>query len=66
VGLNLAWAELYFTIAAVFARYGGDDNEDGKKMTLWKTTEKDVKTAHDFFVPAPRLESEGVRVTVSG
>jgi len=33
VGLNLAWAELYFTVAAVFARYGGEE----RTMRLWKT-----------------------------
>jgi cytochrome P450 len=65
VGLNLAWAELYFTVAAVLARYGGEDNESGRKMRLWKTTVEDVQAVHDFFVPAPRLESEGVRVIVS-
>ncbi len=60
--MNLAWAELYFTIAALFGRYEGEDNENGRKMRLWKTTVDDVTMVHDFFVTAPRLESEGVRV----
>jgi cytochrome P450 len=64
VGLNLAWAELYFTVAAMFARYGSESGEKGT-MKLWKTTVEDVRTSHDFFVPAPRLESKGLRVVVS-
>src|SRR3978361_667745 len=47
VGLNLAWAELYFTVAAVFARYGGE----GRSIKLWKTSVQDVQAVHDFFVP---------------
>jgi len=66
VGLNLAWAELYFTVAALYARYGSEGSESGRTMKLWKTTEEDVQAVHDFFVPAPRLSSEGVRVVVSG
>lgn len=66
MGLNLAWPELYFIVAALFGRYGSDGGEKEKTMTLWKTTVEDVQGVHDFFVPAPRLESEGVRVVLSG
>jgi len=55
VRLNLAWAELYFTVAAVFARYGGDE----RTMRLWKTSVEDVQAVHDFFVPASRLDLRG-------
>lgn len=62
VGLNLAWAELYLTIGAMFSRYGGE----GKRgMKLWKTTVEDVTTFHDFFVPSPKFSSQGVRVVLS-
>ncbi|KAE9378138.1 cytochrome P450 [Stipitochalara longipes BDJ] len=61
VGLNLAWADLYFTVAAVFARGGGEE----RTMRLWKTSVEDVQAIHDFFVPAPRLDSKGVKVILS-
>jgi cytochrome P450 len=62
IGMNLAWAELYNTVAGIFGHYGG---EEGPKMQLWKTTEKDVLTEHDYFVPFPWAGSQGVRVVVS-
>jgi len=62
VGMNLAWAELYFTLAAVFARYGREE----RTMRLWRTDVEDVQAVHDFFVPAPKLDSKGVRVVLSG
>jgi cytochrome P450 len=66
VGLNLSWAELCFTVAALFARYGSGGRENGRTIKLWKTTEEGVKAVHGFFVPAPRLSSQGVRIVVSG
>ncbi|KAI4206164.1 MAG: hypothetical protein LQ348_001050 [Seirophora lacunosa] len=44
IGLNLAWAELYLTVATVFRR-GGIDFE------LFETTEKDVLYQRDFGAP---------------
>lgn len=65
--MNLAWAELYNSVAGIFGHYGadGEDGWDGAKMRLWKTTEEDVKTVHDYFVPFPWEGSQGVRVVVS-
>jgi hypothetical protein len=63
VGMNLAWAELYNTVAGLFGHYGGDGG--GPSMRLWQTTEKDVQTVHDYFVPFPWEGSKGVRVVVS-
>jgi hypothetical protein len=44
---------------------GGRGKEKGRTMKLWKTSVEDVRTAHCFLVPAPRLESKGMRVVVS-
>lgn len=56
IGINLAHAELYLTIAAV-ARFD---------MTLFETDERDVKFQHDYQVAHPRLDSKGVRAMVLG
>ncbi|KAE9368851.1 cytochrome P450 [Stipitochalara longipes BDJ] len=57
VGMNLAYAELYLTIARVFRQY---------ELELFETSVEDVKMAHDFFTPVPRLDSKGVRIRVVG
>ncbi|KAH9844662.1 Cytochrome-P450 monooxygenase [Teratosphaeria destructans] len=56
IGINLAYAEMYLTSAAMFTAFDFD---------LFETTRKDVDIAHDFFVGFPPLKSKGVRVTVS-
>ena len=64
VAINLAWAEMYCTLANLFSRYGtGDDGSI--KMNLYQTTVDDVQMAHDMFIPAPNLSSKGVRVVLS-
>ena len=55
LGINLAHAEIYLTLAAVFRRFD---------LELFETTREDVDTAHDFFNPSARLDSKGVRVLV--
>lgn len=65
MGMNLAWAELYNTTAALFGHYG-DAKGAGPSIELWQTTEKDVLLEHDYFVPFPWEGSQGVRVVVSG
>lgn len=56
LGMNLALAELYMTLASVFRRF---------EMELWETTwERDIETKYDFITPSPSLESVGVRVMV--
>lgn len=78
LGINLAYAELYMTLAAIFTPSGSSDDgtgdEDGDKgeaekggvqLALYDTTyERDVKIVHDFFNVSPSLESKGVRVTI--
>lgn len=57
VGMNLAYAELYLALAAVFA--------PGRfHFELFETDESDVKIVHDFTNTSPRLDSKGIRVLV--
>ncbi|EXJ95644.1 hypothetical protein A1O1_00766 [Capronia coronata CBS 617.96] len=55
LGINLAHAELYMTLAAVFRNFA---------FELYETDVSDVALAHDFFLPSPKLDSHGVRVKV--
>jgi cytochrome P450 len=55
LGINLAYAEIYLTLAAVFRRFD---------LELFETTREDVDIVHDFFSPSARLDSKGVRVLV--
>ncbi len=58
VGMNLAYAELYLTLANVFRKF---------ELELYETTrERDIDVVHDFFNPSPRLDSVGLRVRVVG
>jgi len=43
------------TLAAVFRNFA---------FELYETDLSDVELAHDFFLPSPKLDSEGVRVKV--
>lgn len=56
LGINLAYAELFLTLAALFRRF---------ELELFETTRADVDVAHDFVAGTPRLDSKGVRVVVS-
>jgi hypothetical protein len=49
--MNLAYAELYLTVATVFSRFD---------LELVGTSRRDVEIAHDFFVGMPALDSRGV------
>ena len=53
LGINLANAEIYLTLASVFRRFN---------IELYETTARDVEVAHDFFVPHPHADSKGVRI----
>lgn len=53
LGMNLATAEIYLTIAIMFRRF---------RMELYETTERDAEIAHDFFIPHGHQDSKGVRV----
>jgi cytochrome P450 len=55
LGIYLAQAEIYLTLAAVFRRFD---------FELFQTDRSDVDVAHDFFNPSPKLDSKGLRVLV--
>ena len=53
--LSLAHAELYMGIASLFRRFN---------LELYDTDASDLVLKHDFFLPAPKSDSKGVRVVV--
>lgn len=55
LGINLAKAEIYLTLAAVFHRFD---------MELYETDRSDVDIVHDYFNPSPKDDTKGVRVLV--
>jgi cytochrome P450 len=57
VGMNLAYAELFLTLAATFRRFD---------LELYETTIDDIRMAKDGFVAYPKPESKGVRIRVKG
>ncbi|KAH8705225.1 putative cytochrome P450 [Talaromyces proteolyticus] len=56
LGINLAYAELYLTLAKIIPRF---------EFELFETDVTDIKPERDFFVPVARLDSKGVRAKVS-
>ncbi|KAI0503427.1 cytochrome P450 [Xylaria bambusicola] len=58
LGSNLAMAEVSLILAVLF-------RPNGPKLELFETDETDVRVAHDFGVPLPKLDTKGVRATVS-
>ena len=56
-GLNMAYAELYLAMGAVFGPGWG-------RMELWETDVTDVEMRHDFVNTSPRLDSKGIRVVI--
>jgi cytochrome P450 len=55
LGMHLAQAELYMTIAALFRRF---------EFKVWETTQDDVKIVYDFFVPMPKRGAKGLHALV--
>lgn len=65
VGINLAYAELYTGLAAIFRRYSGPDSSGPEgKLELFETTKDDVVMIADKFVPFVKAGSQGIRVLV--
>ena len=59
LGTNLAWAELYMTLAAVFRNLGGS-------MKIVDTVkERDVDISRDIFTPAMRKDTTGIKIVIS-
>ncbi|KAI0969500.1 cytochrome P450 [Xylaria arbuscula] len=57
LGSNLAMAEISLILAVLF-------RPNGPKLELFETDETDVRVAHDFGVPLPKLDTKGVRAFV--
>ncbi|KAI0103057.1 cytochrome P450 [Nemania sp. FL0031] len=57
LGSNLAMAEISLVLAVLF-------RPNGPKLELFETDETDVRVAHDFGVPLPKLDTKGVRAFV--
>jgi cytochrome P450 len=67
VGINLAYAELYLTVAAVFSRYGSREvrfPSDKGFLELYETSYRDIEIVGDGVTPLYRPDSNGVRVVV--
>jgi cytochrome P450 len=57
VGINLAYAELYLTLAIITARFEMENYET--------TAENDVRIYRDLFVGVPKPGSKGVRAKIT-
>ena len=67
VGINLAYAELYLTVAAVFSRYGSREVRsptDQGWLELFETTYDDLAIIGDGVTPLYKPGSQGVRIKV--
>lgn len=53
LGINLATAEIYLTIAMVWRRF---------EMELFDTTGRDAEVVADYFIPGGHEDSKGVRI----
>ena len=57
VGMNLAWAELYLTIAVLIP---------GVEMELVDTTNYDATIVEEYFIGCLPRDSKGIQVRVTG
>ena len=67
VGINLAYAELYATIATVFSHYGSPEVQfpkDKGYLELFETSRRDIEIVGDGVTPLYQPKSRGVRIMV--
>jgi len=67
LGVNLAYAELYLCLSALFCTFGSEEvctERDVGVLELFETGAKDVEIAVDGFIPMTADDSKGVRVKV--
>ncbi|KAI0905938.1 cytochrome P450 [Ustulina deusta] len=65
VGINLAYGELYLTMACIWRIWGSKDaslSDDVGVLSLFETDVRDVEIEADSFIPTPRKGSKGIRV----
>ncbi|KAH7333388.1 cytochrome P450 [Rhexocercosporidium sp. MPI-PUGE-AT-0058] len=65
IGINLAYAELYLALAAIFRKYGSREvrGESGY-LELFETTDRDWEIVGDGITPLVAADSKGIRVKV--
>ncbi|CAF9937873.1 MAG: hypothetical protein HETSPECPRED_000688 [Heterodermia speciosa] len=70
LGMNLAYQEMYFVLAAVFRKYDlydGAVEGKGPALQLYETVrERDIDMVAELAVPSPEVGSEGLRIQVMG
>lgn len=68
IGMDLAYAELYISLALIFRLYGGNEvwmEGDRGYLELYDTQfERDIEIVGDGITPLNRKESKGLRVRV--
>lgn len=67
LGINLAYAEIYLTLAQLFRRYGSHGvtmEGDYGYFDLYQTSKRDVEIIADCTVPLWPKDSKGVQVLV--
>lgn len=67
VGVNLAYAELYLTLARIFRVYGSVGVRfpaDSGALQSFETEYRDVEVVADMFVPKMWKGTKGVRIRV--
>lgn len=67
IGMNLAYAEIYLTLAGIFRQYGSKEVKmegDLGYFELYQTDDRDVKIIADGLVPLVYKESKGIRIVV--
>ncbi|GAW22252.1 hypothetical protein ANO14919_117880 [Xylariales sp. No.14919] len=65
VGINLAYGELYLTMACLWRLWGSRDatlGDDVGVLSLFETDIRDVEIEADSFIPTPQKGSKGIRV----
>lgn len=56
VAQNMAYAELYCTIATIIRRF--------PNLRVWETSKRDMEYTHDYFAGMARHENGGLKVKV--
>ena len=70
LGINLAYAEMYLCLAAIFTRFGSGGKDEVRMegdegvLELFETGPKDVEIQADSFIPLAAEDSQGVRIRV--
>lgn len=54
---SLAQAEMSLALAVLY-------RPNGPRFELFETDESDVRQVHDFLIPLPKLDTNGVRILI--